>query len=124
VAIALGVLSARNPLLRAAWRRVGRSRAGMASATVLARLRRRRPARFAALSPAPRAQRRAGRRRSEQQAVYAVEVLSLLDALLSRLRTRNEKTYSEPLATRAHAKETIEVRDADGRFAQSATTRA
>jgi peptide/nickel transport system permease protein len=32
-AIALGVLSARKPLLRAAWRRVGRSRAGMASAT-------------------------------------------------------------------------------------------
>jgi hypothetical protein len=45
---------------------------------------------------------------------YAVEVLSLLDALLTPLRTRNEKTYSEPLATRAYAKESIEVRDADG----------
>jgi peptide/nickel transport system permease protein len=31
----LGWLSRRNPLLRAAWQRVGRSRAGMASATVL-----------------------------------------------------------------------------------------
>ena len=30
-----GWLSASNPLLRAAWRRVGRSRAGMASATIL-----------------------------------------------------------------------------------------
>ena len=34
-ALALGALSARNPPLRAAWRRVGRSRPGMASATVL-----------------------------------------------------------------------------------------
>jgi peptide/nickel transport system permease protein len=33
---------------------------------------------------------------------------------LTPLRTRNEKTYSEPLATRAHAKESIEVRGADG----------
>ena len=34
-AIAFGWLSARNPLWRTAWQRVGRSRAGMASATVL-----------------------------------------------------------------------------------------
>jgi hypothetical protein len=31
-----------------------------------------------------------------QPASYAVEVLSVLDALLTPLRTRNEKTYSEP----------------------------
>ena len=36
-----------------------------------------------------------------QKASYAVEVLSVLDALAAPLRTRNEKTYSEPLATRA-----------------------
>ena len=34
-AIVLGVLSSRNPPLRAAWQRVGRSRPGMAAATVL-----------------------------------------------------------------------------------------
>ena len=32
---AFGLLSSRNPPLRAAWRRVGRSRTGMAAATVL-----------------------------------------------------------------------------------------
>ncbi|MBP6711360.1 MAG: ABC transporter permease, partial [Propionivibrio sp.] len=33
--IVLGALSSRNPPMRAAWRRVGRSRTGMAAATVL-----------------------------------------------------------------------------------------
>jgi peptide/nickel transport system permease protein len=41
-------------------------------------------------------------------AVYAVEVLSLLDVLVMPLRTRTERTYSAPLATRAYARETIE----------------
>jgi peptide/nickel transport system permease protein len=49
---------------------------------------------------------------------YAVEVLSVLDGLLSSLRTRTEKTYSEPLATRAYAKESIETRTADGELRQ------
>jgi peptide/nickel transport system permease protein len=119
-AIALGVLSARKPLLAAAWRRVGRSRPGMASATLLIA--------FVVIGLLdsihyrPRLEHSTGQgaARSEQQpAVYAVEVLSLLDGILSPLRTRNEKTYSEPLATRAHAKESIEVRDADGQFRQS-----
>jgi ABC-type dipeptide/oligopeptide/nickel transport system permease subunit len=39
---------------------------------------------------------------------YSVEVLSVLDALLMPLKTRTEKTYSEPLATHLFAKETIE----------------
>ena len=34
-AVLLGVLPSCNPTLRAAWRRVGRSRVGMAAATVL-----------------------------------------------------------------------------------------
>ena len=38
---------------------------------------------------------------------YAPEVLSLLDVLASPLRTRTEKTYSEPLAVHSFAKETI-----------------
>jgi peptide/nickel transport system permease protein len=40
---------------------------------------------------------------------YAIEVLSLLDAVAQPLRTRSEKTYSEPFATRLYAKETIDV---------------
>ncbi|MEF8770906.1 MAG: ABC transporter permease [Candidatus Accumulibacter phosphatis] len=116
----LGWLSRRNPLLRAAWQRVGRSRAGMASATVLLV--------FVciglldSLHYRPRLEDSAGRgtgTSSEKTAVYSVEVLSLLDFLLTPLRTRTEKTYSEPLATRAHAKESIEIRDADGQLRQS-----
>ena len=38
----------------------------------------------------------------------------LLDTLAAPLRTRHEKTYSAPLATRAYAKETVEVLAADG----------
>jgi peptide/nickel transport system permease protein len=41
-------------------------------------------------------------------------VLSALDALAAPLRTRVEKTYSAPLATRAYAKETMEQRADDG----------
>ncbi len=39
---------------------------------------------------------------------YSVEVLSVFDALLGRLRIQQEKTYSAPLAMRLYAKEFIE----------------
>jgi len=39
---------------------------------------------------------------------YSVEVLSVFDALVSGLRTRQEKTYSAPLAMRLYAKEFIQ----------------
>lgn len=99
--VALGVLIARTPALLAAWRRVGRSRAGMASATVLLLFLviglldslHYRPA----LAGAP-----------GDKAQYSIEVLSALDALAGPLRTENEKTYSAPLATRLYAKETVE----------------
>jgi peptide/nickel transport system permease protein len=48
--------------------------------------------------------------------VYSVEVLSLLDVLVTGLRTRPERTYSAPLATRAYQRETIEL--ADGQVAR------
>jgi peptide/nickel transport system permease protein len=44
-----------------------------------------------------------------QKPLYAVEVLSVLDVLAAPLRTRNEKTYSAPFATRLYAKESIDV---------------
>lgn len=43
--------------------------------------------------------------------VYSVEVLSLLDRMVSPWRKRVEKTYSAPLATHLYAKETIELPD-------------
>jgi peptide/nickel transport system permease protein len=107
-ALLLAALSSRNPLLRAAWRRVGSKRSGMAAATVLAA--------FVliglldSLHYRPQLENRA----ADQHTVYAIEVLSVLDALATPLRTRNEKTYSAPLATRAYAKESIELRAADG----------
>lgn len=98
-ALGLGFLSARAAHLRQAWRRLGRGAVAMGAATLLSafllvglldslhyRLR---------LPPAP----------GQTQAMYGVEVLSLLDGLLSGLRERNEKTYSAPLATRLYAKE-------------------
>jgi len=108
-AVLLGVWSARNPLLRAAWRRVGRSRPGMAAATVLLAFV------LVGLLDSLHYRPRLASRETDQSAAYAVEVLSVLDALATPLRTRLEKTYSEPLATRAYAKESSEVRLADGR---------
>ena len=108
-ALGLALLARRSPPLASAWQRVGASRPGMAAATVLLcfalvglldslHYRLRLPA---ASGPAG-----AG---SQASAQYAVEVLSLLDALATPLRTRNEKTYSAPFATRLLAKETREV---------------
>ncbi len=107
-AIALGVVSSRNLPLRAAWRRVGQSRRGMAAATVLVA--------FVAVGLLDSLHYRPRLESTEvgQPTAYAVEVLSALDTLLTPLRTREEKTYSEPLATRSYAKEFVDVREADG----------
>ncbi|MHB1186664.1 ABC transporter permease [Thiobacillus sp.] len=40
---------------------------------------------------------------------YSVEVLSVFDALVSELRTRQEKTYSAPLAMQLYAKEFVQL---------------
>ena len=89
-AFLLAWLSVHNPLLRAAWQRVGRSRAGMASATVLIV--------FVAVGLLdsihyrPRLENWEGHREAqgaahagqgEKPAAYAIEVLSLLDRLLT-----------------------------------------
>jgi len=118
--VLLAVLSKRNPPLRTAWRRVGRSRPGMGAATllmafVLVGL-------LDSLHYRPRLANEAeegGGQVVQKPAAYAVEVLSFLDALAAPLRTRSEKTYSEPLATRAYAKEAIELREANGSVRQT-----
>ena len=100
--IGLGVLIARSPPLLLAWRRVGANRVGMAAATVLLA--------FVAIGLLDSLHYRLQlESKPGQKAQYAVEVLSLLDALAAPLRTRNEKTYSEPFATRLYAKESFEV---------------
>lgn len=91
----------RSPQLAASWREVGRSRVGVAGATVLlcfvviafldsVHYRERLP-------PAPGA--------AEAQVQYGVEVLSALDALLESQRKQTEKSYSAPLATHLFVKE-------------------
>jgi peptide/nickel transport system permease protein len=109
-AIGLAVLSARNPLLRAAWRRVGGSRPGMAAATILFFFI------LVGLLDSLHYRPRLENREAGQSTAYAVEVLSVLDALAAPLRARHETTYSAPLATRSFAKETVELPAADGQM--------
>ena len=45
------------------------------------------------------------------KANYSVEMLSLFDVVASHLRTRPEKTYSAPLATKLFSRETVELPD-------------
>ncbi len=107
-AVALGALSWRNPPSRAAWRRVGANRPGMAAATVLAAFV------LVGLLDSLHYRPRLENPEADRPAAYAVDVLSALDAIAAPLRLRSEKTYSAPLATRAYAKETMEIRAADG----------
>jgi len=93
----------RHDHLAAPWRRVARSASGSAALVVLAA--------FIAVGlldslhyrPQLEGQDRKG------EPVYGVEVLSALDRLLMPLKTRSERTYSAPLATRSFAKETVEM---------------
>lgn len=100
--IGFGFLIARNPPLLAAWRRVGASRIGMASATILLGF-----ILIGLLDSLHYRVQLAGE--PGQKVRYGIEVLSVLDALAGPLRSRNEKTYSAPFATRLYAKETIDL---------------
>ncbi|WP_018411343.1 ABC transporter permease [Methyloversatilis thermotolerans] len=100
--VLLAVHCRRHDYLRRAWRRVGESSVGMASATVLAA--------FIAvgLLDSLHYQPRLPAQEGSSEVQYAPEVLSALDALLADLRLNKEKTYSAPLATHAFARETVE----------------
>lgn len=102
VAVAGGIWASRVEHLRLSWRKVGQSRVGMAAATLLLAF-----VVVALLDSLHYRERLPG-----DKETYAVEVRSALDALLTDLRTRTEKTYSAPLATHSFAKETL---DGEGR---------
>jgi len=91
--------------VRAAWREVGKSGAGMAAAALLVV--------FLVVGLVDSLHYRpalpAGAGASET--IYSGEVLSGLDALLTSLRARAEKTYSAPLADTLYAKETVDLPD-------------
>jgi peptide/nickel transport system permease protein len=102
---AFAAFCARRPHLAAPWARVFRSRTAVASAVFLG---------FYLLvglldSLHYRPALPAGDRGTP--VAYAVEVRSLLDALLGGVRSRSERSYSAPLATRLYQKETLELPD-------------
>jgi peptide/nickel transport system permease protein len=102
----------RQPHLLMPWRRVGQSAYGMSALVVLSV--------FVAVGLLdsfhyrPVLERKGG----QEGAVYSTEVLSLLDAVATPLRAHRERTYSAPFATRAYSRETLEVRDPDGKIRQ------
>jgi len=95
----------RQPHLAAPWKRVFGSRAAMVSGVVLACYV------GVGLADSLHFRRALAATAGKAAAGHAGEVISLLDYALSHLRERNEKTYSAPLATRLHQKETVETGD-------------
>ena len=105
-------MASKHAHLRAPWVRVRRNAAGLASATVLIP--------FAligvldSLHYRPLLESKAG----SATARYSVEVKSALDgllgAVLGNMIGNSEKTYSDPLATHAFSKETIDVPGSGG----------
>ena len=102
----------RSPHLLVPWRRVSRSASGLSALTVLLV--------FIAIGVLDSFHYRPALEKTDEkgQTVYAVESVSLLDAILEPIRVHRERTYSAPLATRAYAKETIEITEADGKLRQ------
>jgi peptide/nickel transport system permease protein len=98
-------MSSRRAHLAAPWRRVFRSRVAVGSAVVLACFV------IVGLLDSLHYRPRLPATDPSAPAAYAVEVQSALDALLTPLRTRIEKTYSAPLATRLYQKESVELPD-------------
>jgi peptide/nickel transport system permease protein len=101
-----------RPHLLVPWRRVGQSAYGMSALVVLAV--------FIAVGLLDSVHYRPAleRKGEEGGTAYSNEVLSLFDAAASPLRTRRERTYSAPLATRAFARENLEVAESDGKVRQ------
>lgn len=95
--------AARHEHMRAPWRRVARSRVGVATLVVLGG--------YVLVGLLDTVHFRLKLDQPVEQVGevrYAPEVLSLLDLLLADLRERQEKTYSAPFATHLFVKEAIE----------------
>jgi len=104
-AIAIGYFAyvRRHEHLAAPWRRVARSAPGMMALVVLLAFV------LVGLLDSLHFRPRLEGKDQKGGTVHAVEVLSLLDVIVMPLKTQTERTYSAPLATRAYAKETIEL---------------
>ncbi|MGE0874457.1 MAG: ABC transporter permease [Burkholderiales bacterium] len=95
----------RRPHLAAPWARVFRTRAAMVSGVVLACFL------AAGLADSLHFRPTLEARGQNAPAAHSGEVLSVLDLAFTHLRVRTEKTYSAPLATRLHQRETVELPD-------------
>jgi hypothetical protein len=105
IAVAFAVYSSQFEHLRAPWRQVARRPLAMAAMVILSAYV------FIGLLDSVHF-----RERLPDQNQYSPEVLSLLDKIVTPLRTRVEKTYSAPFAVHGFTKETVEY--ADGRIAR------
>ncbi|MTW20916.1 ABC transporter permease [Allochromatium palmeri] len=99
------VWAARHEHLRAPWRRVVRSRIGVATLVVLSAYA------VVGLLDTLHFKLKLDQTDESGEVRYAPEVLSLLDLALSGLRERQEKTYSAPFATHLQAKEALDQPD-------------
>jgi peptide/nickel transport system permease protein len=92
----------RREHLAAPWRRVGRSASGMSALVVMTALA------LVALADSLhfRPQLPGG---DPAKPAYGVQVLSILDVALESVRTKTERTYSAPLATRLYQRETTDL---------------
>jgi peptide/nickel transport system permease protein len=93
----------RHQHLAAPWRKVARSASGMSAATVLVF--------FVVIGLADSLHYRRAIEVRDGRAIYAVEVLSVFDALAGALRAEKATTYSAPLATHRYSRELIELPD-------------
>ncbi len=104
LALAFFLYARRHPHLADPWRRVPRSRRGLCTLIVLAA--------YLVIALLDSLHYRPVLPANGQHAPrYSSEVLSVFDALAAPLRVRLEKTYSAPLATHAHVKETMILPD-------------
>jgi len=99
--IGFGVYASRHEHLRAPWRRVARSRVGVATLVVLSFYV------IVGLLDTVHFRARLTDQAPGAQTQYAPEILSLLDLWLAPLRERQEKTYSAPFATHLFVKEAV-----------------
>ncbi len=103
--IGAGVYIRRRQYLRHAWRQVLRRRlASSALVILLAYL-------FIGLLDCVHFRLQLPPQEGSEEVHYAPETLSVLDLVLTPLRTRVEKTYSAPFATHLYTKETLELPD-------------
>lgn len=108
-AVLIAIQARRHAPSREAWKRVGRQPVAMASAVILAV--------FAligfmdSLHYRPQLPPERGETVATRETRYSTEVLSVLDTLLTPLRTQMEKTYSVPFARESFQRETVELAD-------------